>query len=344
MGTSDPRLARRHHTVPKFYLRGFAKDDQIVTVRLPGEQRFVQSIGDAAVGKDFYSVEGHEDGDDAIEKALSEVEGAAATVFKSISAGRWPLNSEDRTTLGYFISLQAARVPVQRRTIDHMAAQIARLQIGAGGKALLRRQLESLQGEITDEQLEHMWEQAIRPEGPPIQRPKIEHIQQTTLKYIIGRPWSLVKFDRRSLITSDAPVGLVPDPNDEPRSGVGYLTAWGITFPLTRKLGLLMSSPEAFIEKGIAVENVHQGQADRVQAGTTGLEKFLNDSTVANASEWLFHHPDDKSSLPSDLPQPGPVTMRMQGAPADFTGERGSPQKDLQDLRTRRLALPPCWK
>jgi Protein of unknown function (DUF4238) len=327
MSTPAPNLARRHHTVPKFYLRGFARDEQIATVGLPGNRRFVQSIGDAAVGKDFYSVEGHEDGDDFIEKALSEIEGAAAAVFKVIAAGQWPLSPEDRTTLGFYVALQAARVPVRRRTIDHMAAQMMRLQIGAGGKELLRKQFEEKSGEISDDQLERMWAQATRPEGPPVQRPKVEHIQQmletaqTMLKYVVGRPWSLVQFDRRCLITCDSPVGLVPEPNDEPWRGVGYLTAWGITFPLTRKLGLLMGSPQAFIDAGIAVERVQHGEADLVRFGTTALEKFFNFSTVATASEWLFHHPDDASFVPAELPDPRPVTLRMQGNAIEFTGE-----------------------
>ena len=327
MSTSDANTARRHHTVPKFYLRGFAKEEQIVTVRLPGKQRFVQSISNATVGKDFYSVEGHVDGADVVERALSEVEGATAALFKRVAAGQWPLSAVDRTTLGFYVALQAARVPVQRRTMDYMAAQLARLQIGAGGKASFRRQLEQVAGEISDEQFERMWAQAIRPEGPPLTRSRAEHLQQmletsqTTLKYIIGRPWTLVQFDRRSLITSDSPVGLVPNPADEPWRGVGYITAWGITFPLTRKLGLLMSSPQAFIDADIAVERVQRGEADLMQFGTTALEKFFNDHTVATASEWLFHHPDDSHFVPAELPEPDPVTMRMQGDPIEFTGE-----------------------
>ncbi len=180
---------------------------------------------------------------------------------------------------------------------------------------------------MTDELVERLWQQAIRREGPPIERPKVEHIKQMIElagelhKYIVGRPWTLVQFDRRSLITSDAPVGLVGDAQDEPWMGVGYMTAWGITFPLTRKLGLLMSSPEPLIELKIPVEQTHQGVADTTQRGTTQLERFFNYHTVANASEWLFHHPDDEKFVPEQLPEPNRVTVAMSEMGRDFDGE-----------------------
>ena len=247
MGAAPRPVARRHHTVPKFYLRGFAARDQITTVRLPGDHRFTQSVSDATVAKNFYTVESHKDGGggDVVEAALSEVESATASVFTAIKHGTWPLPPDDRMTLAYFVALQATRVPAERRTMDHVARQLLRLQVGAGGKSGLRRELQRQGRDVTDDLVERVWSQATRPEGPPFQRSQAEHIQQMIeladelLKYIAGRPWSLVRFDRRSLITSDSPVGLVPDPKTEPWHGVGYLTAWGVTFPLTRKLGIL---------------------------------------------------------------------------------------------------------
>lgn len=328
MTASARPVAKRHHTVPQFYLRGFADADRIATVQLPGTRRFVQSVSDASVAKNFYAVEGHEDGDDVIERALGEIEGATASVLHRIVAGTWPLNPDDRMTLGYFIALQATRVPVQRRTMDYVARQMLRLQIGAGGKASLWRQLERQGTEVTDELVEEVWEMSTRREGPPVERPKAAHLQQMLelgeeiLKYIVGRPWVLVRFDRRSLITSDAPVGLVRQPDDEPWEGVGYMTAWGITFPLTRKLGLIMSDPTALIDSRIPVETVHQGQADTLDPrGSTKLEKFINYHTITGASEWLFHHPEDETFIPAELPDPQPVQTAMASEEYEFNGE-----------------------
>lgn len=293
MENREREVARRHHTIPKFYLRGFALDDQIVTVELPGTKRFKQSVTDATVGKDFYMMEGHPDGDDAMERALGQTENAAAVVFQKIIDGVWPLPFDDRVLLGHFISLQAARVPVQRRTQNQLASQLLRLQVGVGGKETLRQKLEAMDVPLKEGDLERTWELITRREGAPLRLSNAVHIEQmvnisdSIFKYIVGRPWSLVRFARRSLLTSDDPVALVPDPDSEPWKGVGYLTAWGITFPLTRKLGLLMSSPQAFIEKQIPVEHVQHGEADVVMPATTKWEKFFNYNTIVNASQWL---------------------------------------------------------
>jgi len=161
----------------------------------------------------------------------------------------------------------------------------------------------------------------------------IAHIQQMAelsealIPYLAGRPWTLVRFDKRSLITCDTPVGLVPHPDDEPWAGVGFMTAWGVTYPLTRKLGLLLSDP-LVIADAIPVEDVRAGKLDYAQAGTTALGKFFNGNTVASASEWLYHHPEDERFVPNDLPEPNLVTLRMSGGPHEFSGEPAFKRKN----------------
>lgn len=321
-------VARRHHVVPQFYLRGFAEDEKLRTVRLPGDQRFTQVVRKAASETDFYTLEGHEDGADAFEKALASIEGEASRVFDSVVNGVWPLAVGDRTALAYFVALQAVRGPEQRRNMEHVLAQKARIEIGFNGKAGVKGWFKRNRGiDLTDEQAEMAWAQATQPSGPPIRVAPILHIKQMValaedlLKYISGRPWSLVQFDRRSLITSDAPVGLVRHAAEpDPWMGVGFMTAWGITFPLTRKLGILMGDPMVFVDE-VPVEAVRDGQLDTRQFGTTALEKFFNYHTTASASEWLFHHPDDDRFVPTELPDPSPTTMRMSGGPQEFSGE-----------------------
>jgi hypothetical protein len=74
------RLAKLHHTVPRFYLHSFANDaERITTVRLPGDRRYTQGIGSTAATNHFYSIDGHPLGPDAFEKALSRSRGCPAT-------------------------------------------------------------------------------------------------------------------------------------------------------------------------------------------------------------------------------------------------------------------------
>lgn len=177
-GVGEAAVSKRHHTVPQFYLRGFAADNRIASILLPGEHRFIQSVRDASVSKNFYALEDHPEGSDVIEKALSEIEGAAAAVLEKVQDGTWPLPIEDRMSLGYFISLQATRVPVQRQSFDQAAAMMLRLKIGTGGKSGLRRRLEEHGQEVTEDVVEQLWAMSTRPEGPPFKRPVAQHLEQ----------------------------------------------------------------------------------------------------------------------------------------------------------------------
>jgi hypothetical protein len=318
-------VARRHHTVPQFYLRGFSRDDQLVTVRLPGEQRFLQSVRKTAAEMDFYSIDGHEDGPDVVEKAFASLEGETARVFGAIVGGAWPLPAADRELLALFVALQAARGPEQRRNMEYVAAQMTRLEIGFGGRYRVRDWVQRERGvEISEEDAALVWEQATRPEGPPIRLRPAAYVQQMlrladeTVKYIAGRPWTLVRLDRLSLFTCDTPVGLIPHPGEEVGAGVGFMTAWGVAYPLSRKLGLMMSDPMVLAKEGVPVELVRNGNFDRSEGESEQMQRAFNQITMGAASLWLYHHPDDAGVLPPHLPEPSPTTMEMSGAAFEF--------------------------
>lgn len=320
-------ISRRHHTVPKFYLRGFAEGETVLTIALPGDRRFKQSVNDASVETNFYALPGHEAGDDVFEKAMSDVEAAAGSVMQKIGSGTWPLKKPDRSTLAYYIALQAARTQSQRRTSDSMAAQIMRLKIGLGGQAKFRERVKSQVGELSEGQIDELWNQSVRPEGPPVRISNARFVEQIRsiavdlVPYLAGRPWTLIRFDRRSLVTSDAPVGLVQQPDADPWDGVGYLTAWGITMPLTRKLGLVMGDPMPFADR-ITVDRVQRGELDTIMpVGSVQMERFLNEQTISHASKWIYLHPADERFIPDELPEPNLVSMQMQGEPWEFNGE-----------------------
>lgn len=328
MGTSGP-AAKRHHYVPQFHLRGFADGETITTVELPGDRSYNQPVRKAAAENHLYSLPGHPDGADVFEKALSQLEGDVAGIFADIASGTWPLDEESRGTLAYYVALQLSRGPEQRRNSENLARQATRMEIGYGGRAGVKGWAKKNLGlEVDDATAARLWDEAMRPEGPPIKISTAAHIEQTLeiaeslFKYMSGRPWSLVRFDKRSLILSDVPVGLVRQPGEEDSwMGVGVMTAWGITFPLTRKLGLLMNDPDLVIDKGVPVEKVRAGAFDFVQVGTTAMERIFNEHTASSASLRLFHHPDDGRFVPSSLPDASPVTMSLQGTPKEYTGE-----------------------
>ncbi|MFE3753154.1 DUF4238 domain-containing protein [Nocardia tengchongensis] len=305
-------VRKLHHTVPKFYLRGFADHREwITTVRLPGVKTYTQSIEKSAAINHFYSIDGHPDGPDVFEKALSDMEGDAAVVLRAIEDGDWPLSEGQRGTLAMFLAIQTLRGPDHRRSMEYLAAQIARLEVQFTGRDKVQQWVQKRYGvELDDDEAEKVWQQATQPGGPPITVPPIAHIEQIVhnavklLPYMLSRPWQLVRFSRRVLVTCDSPVGLVPAEDREPWEGVGFATAWGITYPITRKLGLIMGDVTPIIESGYPAEDVRAGRLDWVERGTTSMANFINESTVNSASEYIYRHPDDADCLPDSLPEP----------------------------------------
>lgn len=328
-------VARKHHTVPQFYLKGFAtKDRQIGTVQLPGAKRFVQSTSKASTQTDFYAIPGHEDGQDVFEKSLSGMEGEAASVIRRIREEHvWPLPAEERELLAAFLTMQFLRGPEQRRHMEETMALVTRMEIGYGGKANVGKWVKRKHGvTVSEEQADRIWNEATRPEGPPIQLAPIGHINQMLeltpklARYFLFRPWVLYRFSARSLLTCDTPVSLVPHLKgpmaDEvaPEEGIGLMTAWGITFPLTRKIGLLLGSPDEFIGH-VSGDEVATGRFDVAQAPSTAAANLFNDSTIRNARQWIFHHPDDTHLVPDDLPDPRKKEIEVIGGPEKFSGE-----------------------
>ncbi|WP_170301349.1 DUF4238 domain-containing protein [Saccharopolyspora hirsuta] len=337
--TGKKSTAKLHHYVPQGYLRGFATNQERISV-IPLDRRrkpYTPSVRNVAAQNHFHTV-GEFEEPDAFEKVLSEVEGQALGIIRGFAEGEFPPSEQNRWAFAHYMALQSVRGPDTRRTIEHLRATMVRLEVGVGGRKNVGAWIrDNLGFDPTPEQEERIWEEATQPGGPPIGFSNLAHIQNavaTALKltpYLATRPWALIRFDRRSLITSDAPVSLVRRPDDEPWDGVGFATAWGVTFPLTRKLGLLMSDPMAMLE-GVGADAprvqelrglVLAGKIDRVQPGTTATEKLFNLHTVESAREYVFHHPDDERFVPADLPEPDLVNIKPAGGlvDMDFDGE-----------------------
>ncbi|QOQ38209.1 DUF4238 domain-containing protein [Trueperella pecoris] len=337
--TDKRSTAKLHHYVPQGYLRGFATDMERVRV-VPldrSRQPYTPSVKNVAAQNHFHTV-GEFDEPDAFEKALSDVEGQALGIIRGLANGEFPLSEENRWAFAHYTALQSVRGPDTRRTTEHLCAAMVRLEVGAGGRKNVGAWIRDNFGvDPTPEQEDRIWDEATQPGGPPISFSNLTHIQnavETAIEltpYLATRPWTLVRFERRSLITSDAPVSLVRRPNDQPWEGVGFATAWGVTFPLTRKLGLLMSDPMAILEGFEAddprVQQVREmvlaGRIDQIQPGTTAMEKLFNQHTAQSAREYVFHHPEDECFVPADLPEPDLINIRpVRGlVNMDFDGE-----------------------
>jgi hypothetical protein len=333
--------AKLHHYVPQGYLRGFATEqDRITAVPLDRSRApFTTLVKNVAAQTHFHTIPDAEE-PDAFERILSSVEGDAIEIIRRMEAGEFPVPPADREALSFYLALQAVRGPDTRKTNEHLLAKLVRVQVGAGGRANVGKWIKKNLGfDPTEEQEQRIWDEATQPGGPPLTIPVMDHINHTVelaeqlAKYLIARPWSLVRFDRRSLITCDAPVSLIRNPKLEEDffgQGVGFATAWGISVPLSRKLGLLMSDPMVMIEHLEAgdprIQEVRDailsGSVDNPQVGTTAMERLFNGHTVGSAREYIYRHPEDERFVPDELPEPTLINVDASGLmDAEFDGE-----------------------
>lgn len=305
MTEPEPARAKRHHVVSKFYLRYFADTrDQLQTVMLPGDRRFPQSVGDASVNTNFYTViddEGEQS--DAAEHALSQLEGYAATAWREMDAGVWPLPEESRTAMAGWLALQLLRGPGVRNSMSELATHALLLQVVVGGREGMRQVLADLGEPTHDSNVDEQWVAFFK---NPVQleaqaNHHMRHLGEMLPRItdsLINRHWLLTVFERKALATSDHPVYVVPNDEHIARGmGTGIENAEVIHAPLTRRHSLAMYLPSA--EPELAAVG-----GDLTWHGVAATALYSNSCVVNSARRFLFHHPDDAPLTGLDLPQP----------------------------------------
>jgi hypothetical protein len=288
--------SRLHHTVPRFYLKGFADQERLTTVALPGARRFTQNVSQATAVNYFYSMPGNPEGADAYERELSRKENDAARVLRMVlDHGVWPLDVADRAVFGTFLALQLLRGPDQRRQVKEIASAVAQFIGGIAGVDA-----------PTPEEMSEEWSADSLSTARHINQ--IQYLLPEVVRALCDRPWVLVRFVKRSLITPDTPLSPLPRPDSANEARIGLATAWGMTFPLDRRTGLVLAPPSS-VRSSLSVDDVRHGRSDFYREGSTRNEQLFNLSTSINARRWIFHHPDDDRFVPPKLPHPSDGSM-----------------------------------
>lgn len=302
---------KRQHIIPKFYLNGFAEDSRLQVLDFQTKRSFSNSTKDVSVEKDYYTIKVEGIEPDRFESWLASVESQAAGVFRQILNGKWPLDELDRTKLAHFIVLQQQRGRGTRDFLERVQSEIVGLQTKINGFDKFSEVLDAgIQPHLTEEQKRESFDWITnykQGDETTIKATSHQHINSINhsiselIPYIVGRPWILIEFTRRALITSDEPLGLTGSTDMEDFGRIGLLHAEALTFPLTRELGLLMNSPRQFIERGRRVEEVREGKFDVRQRGTTSLEQWFNLQTASGATRNVFFHPKDTKFVPHTI-------------------------------------------
>jgi hypothetical protein len=109
-------LRRRHHWVPKHYLRGFTNSKGLLLLYQRGSETPIEvSPKNAAVARDLYTDRAARDPEpDRVEKALAdEIDGPSAKVLNSVRSGEG-LSHEQWRRLALYLGAQMIRTPAVR--------------------------------------------------------------------------------------------------------------------------------------------------------------------------------------------------------------------------------------
>lgn len=341
------KRVRRQHTVSKFYLKGFANDSGYIRrVSLPGRPVIPLSIGDASVVKDFYTVtlpDGTQS--DFFEKEFSKIESLAAEALVNILAGAWPIVGKHRAALATWVALQHLRSEDVRANQGSFSAEMIRLIVGVSGKEALRSLIQRSEARvISDEELDWEWRDITKPGGPDLVPTADRHVRLLmdllpgTSAYLHDCHWTLFRFARRSIATSDHPVSLVVAPDHPDWQGVGIATAELFLVPLSRRTALTIQPRRRFSSPSVDASSV----PDFVKEGTTSIARSINQETAARARKYIYHHPEEAPLDGLYMPSPETRTKFAASNASELIREEGLfhglTEKQLRGLEA---ATPP---
>lgn len=288
MHKEKTQRSKRHHIVPKFYLSGFASEkNQVETLDLRTGSVYRANISDACLENDYFSLPVDEQiAADAYENHLSEHEGHAASALKKVFSGEWPIPADDRLAIATWLAYQHVRVKRRRVSFSETHSQMIKLVVGLSNPEQVRSWIESNEGKpLSDEALAWEISDLTKLAGPEINLPAIHHIQlmerllPVVAKRIWFSSWILIRFERKTLITGDTPVVLLPGDDRPEWSGLGLLNAKSWLVPLGRRTGLEI--------------NYSMEYGDIEILGTTAFANIFNEAAKASARQYIYCNPED---------------------------------------------------
>lgn len=206
--SSGKRQARetgqtRDHTVPQMYLRQFAehrgrRQYELTVRRISSVYEPFPAMTNKVFAERGYYWGTTPDGmpHHAVEELFTQLEGAAATVMKSMLddpdgalTGRWPLEDGERLHLAWWMAAQILRTTRQRKRLEHVSGDAGLLDVPR--------------------------EVAVIAANNPHLRYIVEHLAALAFT-LFARPWG-IGFSGMCLLTSDVPVVVfnAPDAEDQ---------------------------------------------------------------------------------------------------------------------------------
>lgn len=338
-------VGSRHHTVPAFYLRYFAKADRLRVRHLPDGEPVLNNVDDLAQ-RNFYTVvtddldSGEARWDGRLEQVLQVVEGATATIFNRLTSPlfpRRPFTPDEQAQVAQFVAFQLVRGVRTRREQELMAEYSV--------KTLAAGQADGRDGRPSAADIAK-----VRVVPHPNHHLKmLGYLAQEAHAALADRPLCMIEVDRPLFIVCDEPVLVIggDDEGHQPEcflserqrrrqrgrtfapgapevselvhlrptrpSGVGV--AEEVAMPLSPRQ-LLLFGPRG----GRLLSSLRLSGADADELAADVQQRLLQQAYV-----WVAAHPDHQPFESLELPEPGPLLEVCDGGTPLAQSLRGAP-------------------
>jgi hypothetical protein len=189
----EAKVGSRHHTVPKFYLKRFARNGKVLVRDRNSGDMTRRNIDDLAI-KNFYTFvnnDGEEDG--RLEDILAAMEGGTSELLNNVFEA-WAfrpvrqLSPGESMALALYLSFQLVRTPRHRRETELLADHSIKL--------------------VNQHKMPNPADWVVVPH-PNLHIGYMASLAFKAAEIFYGRPVTLVTLDRPLFITCDEPVILV---------------------------------------------------------------------------------------------------------------------------------------
>ena len=297
----------RSHIVPQFLLRRFANEkEQLRALDRTGMRSpHLTSVERACREAGYYRIETQDledwarDGHDPelAETALRDVEDKAAGIVADIIAGKHPRTDADRFHLALFVALQITRGWQFADELNQIGTlqmrqefQERREELAAKARAWLRHRGQP----AGPKDVETFLDRVSSSEGPRLVMNKAARVQvsvghalYTLTPVLLKRHLRILRFDKPSLVLSDAPVGTWALGQDR-ATGVGNAAL--VFLPLSRQVALAYGARARAVNAVVGPRRAAQ----------------INFLAADGAVRWVYEHPDDRIVEMLDIPAERP--------------------------------------
>ena len=282
--------AKRHHTVPRFFLSRFAAADGRVRVvdRDDPSKFFETGVEGALAQRHFYTVDTEQGPDTGVEEDLLakhvEANGARA-LRRVVDEGVFPPMPGLRQALSIFFAFQFVRGPGMRDALLEQYDRFGKALTSRATPETVRKFFKQDDGSVpTDEEVQELLRDLHDTETYRIvPSDEASHHLLTVLPWVIDlvphferRGWQLMSFADPVLITGDEPIGLVGRSTRPGNRALGVGTASQIVIPVDPTHALILVSGD---------------NEERALTGTPRMARIINNNIGYGCHRFIVHRP-----------------------------------------------------